>query len=426
MYTWLYPLKNKSQVAQIFPIFNAPVENRFKINITTLYSDNDGEFIALKYFLSAHGISHLTSPPHTPEHNGMTERRHRYIVEAGLSLLTHACIPTLYWIYSFAVDVYLINRLTTPNLAHHSPFQLLFKVERNYKKLRTFGCLCYPWIKPYGHSKFSPKSTPCVFMGYSLSQSAYICLDVTASQVYISRYVEFVESVFPFSALATKSSFSSVDSNRSDFSSASLVPVFHWPLARNSTPCTDPSPAVGVSSSTTPETNHDVPTTEIELDSFASVPATETEPDSTASIPATVTKPDSTALIPATEIESDSTVSADSNPPAASALNAHLMTTRAKNNIRKTNPKYGLTAVLEKIERENHTQALKDEKWRKAMSHEYDAFVSNNTFDLVDRSLAKNIVGSKWGFRIKRLPSGFVDMYKAGLVVKGVPSMPWC
>lgn len=31
--------------------------------------------LAMKLYLKAQGISHLTSPLHTPEHNGITERK---------------------------------------------------------------------------------------------------------------------------------------------------------------------------------------------------------------------------------------------------------------------------------------------------------------------------------------------------------------
>lgn len=60
-YVWLYPLRQKSQVAQIFPRFKALVENQFKTQITTLYSDNGGEYIALASLLSTSGIKHLTT-----------------------------------------------------------------------------------------------------------------------------------------------------------------------------------------------------------------------------------------------------------------------------------------------------------------------------------------------------------------------------
>lgn len=190
-YTWMFPMKTKSQVAQIFPAFRMLVENRFNTKITTLYSDNGGEFIGLRSYLATHGISHHTTPPHTPEHNGVAERKHRHIVETGLTLLQHAGIPNTYWSYAFTTAVYLINRMTTPVLANSSPFQALFQTPPNYSKLRTFGCLCYPWIRPYGTTKFTPRSTPCVFLGYSLTQSAFLCLDVPTSRVYVSRHVLF-------------------------------------------------------------------------------------------------------------------------------------------------------------------------------------------------------------------------------------------
>lgn len=66
-----------------------------------------------------------------------------------------------------------------------------------------------------------------------------------------------------------------------------------------------------------------------------------------------------------------------------------------------------------------HTQALKDEKWRRTMSIECNVFARNDTFDLFDRFLAKNIEGSKWIFRIKHLPNGSVNRYKVRLVAKG-------
>ncbi|KAG7533403.1 Reverse transcriptase RNA-dependent DNA polymerase [Arabidopsis thaliana x Arabidopsis arenosa] len=103
-YTWLYPLKQKSQVKEVFVAFKALVENRFQCKIRTLYSDNGGEFVALRSFLATHGISHLTTPPHMPEHNGISERKHRHIVETGVTLLSHASIPKIsYYIAPCAV-----------------------------------------------------------------------------------------------------------------------------------------------------------------------------------------------------------------------------------------------------------------------------------------------------------------------------------
>ena len=46
-YVWLYPMKNKYDVSQIFPIFKSLVENQMNTKIKTLYFDNVGEYLKL-------------------------------------------------------------------------------------------------------------------------------------------------------------------------------------------------------------------------------------------------------------------------------------------------------------------------------------------------------------------------------------------
>lgn len=91
--------------------------------------------LLLHSFLAAHGISHFTSSPHTPEHNGVTERKHQHIVEMGLTLLHEASLPTTYWTYAFPTAFYLINRLPSPILQQQSLYTKLFRKEPNYMKL---------------------------------------------------------------------------------------------------------------------------------------------------------------------------------------------------------------------------------------------------------------------------------------------------
>ncbi|OMO69204.1 Reverse transcriptase, RNA-dependent DNA polymerase [Corchorus capsularis] len=70
------------------------------------------------------------------------------------------------------------------------------------------------------------------------------------------------------------------------------------------------------------------------------------------------------------------------------------------------------------------SQALKDSHWQQAMSEEFNALVKNGTWHLVHSSEAQNLVGCKWGFRIKRNPDGTISRYKARLVAKGFNQRP--
>lgn len=189
-YIWLYPLSRKSDVHITFLNFKALVENYFSTSIKILFTDNGGEYLAMRSFLATCGITRLTTPPHTPEHNSYSEGRHRHIVETGLTLLHRASLPILFWPYAIAAAIYLINRIL------FWPY---------VSKLRVFGCLCYPWLRPYSFHKLDPKSIACVFLGYSLNQSAFVCLDPSTNRTYVSRHVRFVETIFLFSQSHTLS-----------------------------------------------------------------------------------------------------------------------------------------------------------------------------------------------------------------------------
>ncbi|KAM1546010.1 hypothetical protein ACFX13_047228 [Malus domestica] len=159
-YSGFFPLKAKSDVFSTFVVFKTYVENSISNKIQCLRSDSGGEFTSNKFksFLQAHGISHQLSCPHTPEQNGCVERKHRHLVETARTLLVASKVPHVYWVESLSTTVYLINRLPISSL-NNSAWEILFKSIPDYSKLKVFGCLCYPWLKPYILPKLEGKST---------------------------------------------------------------------------------------------------------------------------------------------------------------------------------------------------------------------------------------------------------------------------
>ena len=59
-----------------------------------------------------------------------------------------------------------------------------------------------------------------------------------------------------------------------------------------------------------------------------------------------------------------------------------------------------------------------DENWLKSMNEELDN-EKNNTWELVPRPADKNVIGSKWVFKIKKNEQGLIVRNKAILVCKG-------
>ena len=97
IYTWIYPLKLKSQAFEVFKLFKAQVENQFNTKIKELQSDLGGEFRVLSDFLSQNGIKFRHSCPYTHHQNGLVERKHRHIIELPLTLLAQANLPCQFW-----------------------------------------------------------------------------------------------------------------------------------------------------------------------------------------------------------------------------------------------------------------------------------------------------------------------------------------
>lgn len=120
-------------------------------------------------------------------------------------------MPLTYWPYAMSTAAYIINRLPKLDLSMLSSFEILFQHSPNILKLRVFGCRCYPWLRPYMSHKLENHSTPCIFVGYSPTQSAYLCLDLATNKIYTSRHVKFVEHVFPLASTTSSSSPSSLE-----------------------------------------------------------------------------------------------------------------------------------------------------------------------------------------------------------------------
>ncbi|KAK0606765.1 hypothetical protein LWI29_004059 [Acer saccharum] len=381
-YTWLYPLKNKSDVPTVFRRFKLLVENFFNTRIKTVYSDGSGETQSLGLDLQNLGIQHLKSPPHTPEHVGTAECKHRHVVETALTLLHHASMPPKYWSLAFSTAVYLINRMPTKVLGYHSPYFRLFGKEPNYRKLRIFGCLCYTWLRPYTSHKLQPRSRPCVFVGYSTEHSAYLCLDRSTGK----------------SGTAYLNDPPQVEHSLPDIILIHVPPVPTLPLP----------PGVLSPLSTPLQVAHLPPPKAVLL---PPAPLSHTGRPPHASHSAEAPAQPESALPP---------VSPASPPP-------NVIQTRSRNQIFKPKAIFDLHATTHAAPLTEPTsliQAQKFMEWRNAMSAECDALVSNGTWTLVPSHSSQNVVGCKWIFRIKRHLDGSVARYKARLVAKGFHQRP--
>ncbi|PKU87036.1 Retrovirus-related Pol polyprotein from transposon TNT 1-94 [Dendrobium catenatum] len=200
-YTWIYPLRFKSDVFHTFVNFKNQIENLTSQRIKKIRTDGGTEYVnsSFQNYLLTHGISHQISCPYTPEQNGLTERKHRHIIETTRTLLLTASMPTVFWPEAVTTAVYLINRLPSSTTENFTPVELMYNRKPEYGDLKVFGCKCYPLSSPQHRNKLMPTAQPCIFLGYSDIFKGYKCLNSQTNKITVSRHVIFHENIFPFS-----------------------------------------------------------------------------------------------------------------------------------------------------------------------------------------------------------------------------------
>ena len=112
-------------------------------------------------------------------------------------LLFQASLPARYWAEALHAATHLLNRLPSKAVSHATPYFTLYGTAPSYALLRVFGCVCYPNTSATAPHKLSPRSTRCLFLGYSPNHKGYCCLELTSNRIIISRHDVFDEDVFP-------------------------------------------------------------------------------------------------------------------------------------------------------------------------------------------------------------------------------------
>ncbi|KAG8479260.1 hypothetical protein CXB51_029862 [Gossypium anomalum] len=141
--------------------------------------------------------------PFSALQNGIAERKHRHLLKIARTLRFQSNVPLKFWGDCILAACYIINRLLSSVLAWRTPFELLYKKPPDFSHFRVFGCLCFA-VKPHNSDKFSSRSLPSVFLGYSPSKKGYILFCLDSQNFFVSHNVHFVEDVFPFKSSSSE------------------------------------------------------------------------------------------------------------------------------------------------------------------------------------------------------------------------------
>ena len=192
---WIYFMKFKSEVAGIFWRFKKNVENQSNCRIQAIRSDNGREYTSTEFNLYCEeaGIEHQLTAPYTPEQNGVSERRNRYIMEMARCMLHEKNLPKVFWAEAANTAVFLQNRLPTKLLAEKTPFEVWYNYKPSLSFLKVFGSTCFVHIPQIKRDKLDKKAMQGIFVGYSTISKAYKVYLPQTQKITITRDVQFHE-----------------------------------------------------------------------------------------------------------------------------------------------------------------------------------------------------------------------------------------
>ena len=83
-----------------------------------------------------------TTTTATPQHNGISERMNRTILEKARGMLHHAQLPMTFWKEAISTAVYIHNRCVTSSETI-TPEEAWTGNKPSIKHMRVFGCDAY-------------------------------------------------------------------------------------------------------------------------------------------------------------------------------------------------------------------------------------------------------------------------------------------
>jgi hypothetical protein len=371
-YTWIYLMKNRSEVLTIYRDFAKMVQTQYSKAIKVFRSDNAREYRQTDFstILKHYGTIFHTSCAGTSQQNGRAECKLHHILDTVRALTNVASTPASFWGEAALIAVYTINRCLSPVIQNTTPYEWLFDTTPNYSLLKVFGCVCFVLLQPHECTKLQSHSQLCCFLGYGLEEEGYRCYDPVAKHLRVSRHVVFWEYKMFYSLPL----FSAGNSDSQADPLPNLFPEIPSPFAESVNPISDESPPADPSSDESPTAD---PTFD------------------------------------------ESPLSA----PAANPVNTTAPEPRRSHRVR-TLPShlrdfYCFSAFATLHEPHTFREASSDPLWQQAMKEEFDALLKTGTWDLVDLPTGKSAIGCKWVYKIKTRSDGTVDRYKARLVAKG-------
>nr|GEZ82971.1 hypothetical protein [Tanacetum cinerariifolium] len=367
----------------------------------------------LHAYFASEGINHQTSVARTPEQNGVVKRRNFTLVEAARTMLSVAKVPLFFWAEAIATSCFTQNRSLIIPRHKKTPYHIINDRKPYVKFFHIFGSLCYIVRDCEKLDKIKEKGDACIFVGYYTQSRAY--------RVFNKRTRVIVETIHV--------NFDELPQMASDHISSDPAPQCLITALEH------------VSLSPGPQCQENVPhtarteTTSNELDLLFSLMFDKLINGSTQVVSkySVVT----TADAPNQYREETSSCHVDSSnmhtfyqrhPSEHRWMKDHLLeqvirnlsqSVRTIRQLESDGETCMFALTVSQTEPKNIKEAMADSAWIESIQEELHQFDRLDVWELVDRTLCKNVINIKWILKNKHDEENTIIRNKSRLVAKG-------
>ncbi|KAH9793297.1 hypothetical protein KPL71_004477 [Citrus sinensis] len=190
---WVYTMRVKDEVLDIFVKWKKLVETQTGRKIKVLRSNNGGEYTSDPFLqvCQNEGIKRHFTVRHTPQQNGVAKRMNRTLLEKVRCMLSNAGLDKKFWAKTVSYASHLVNRLPSVAIGGKTPMEMWSgKHAQDYDSLHIFGYPAYYHVKD---GKLDPRARKAIFMGFKGGVKGFKLWDLEDKKFVCSRDVTFDE-----------------------------------------------------------------------------------------------------------------------------------------------------------------------------------------------------------------------------------------
>ena len=144
-------------------------------------------------YLKENGILAQYTPPGTPQHNGVSERRNRTLLDMVRSMLSFTDLSYFLWGYALLTSAHLLNKIPSKAVPT-TPYEIWTGRKPNLNYVKVWGCPAY--VRMAQHNKLMPRGQKFRFVGYLSNTKGYLFYDTEHRNVFVASFGKFLESEF--------------------------------------------------------------------------------------------------------------------------------------------------------------------------------------------------------------------------------------